>query len=251
MQQAIKTRLVKNMTHENVYTLPNLLTFSRLVATPVIGYLILHDYHFWAVSLFAYAGITDLVDGWIARKWNLQSVVGSVIDPMADKALMTVVTLALAIKGLLPIWVATLILGRDVSLAIAAIYYRYASLPVPKTLARYWDFSLPSAEVHPTQVSKINTMLQLMLIGASTALPVFPFASLGGVAVSDIMTGSQWLVAGTTLWSGLSYLYVRDAVKILGGDSPEAKLRILKRGRRVIAASFAACFVLALLLERS
>jgi cardiolipin synthase len=88
--------------HENIYTVPNILTFSRLVAAPVIGYLVLHDYHAWAVGLFAYAGITDLVDGYIARKWNLQTVVGTVIDPMADKTLMTILTVCLAIKGTLP-----------------------------------------------------------------------------------------------------------------------------------------------------
>lgn len=55
-----------------------------------------------ALGLFVYAGVTDLVDGWIARKWGLQTVVGTVIDPMADKALMTVVTVTLAMKGALP-----------------------------------------------------------------------------------------------------------------------------------------------------
>jgi hypothetical protein len=88
--------------HENIYTIPNILTFSRLVAAPIVGYLVLHDHHAWAVGLFAYAGITDLVDGWIARKWNLQTVVGTVIDPMADKTLMTILTVCLAIKGTLP-----------------------------------------------------------------------------------------------------------------------------------------------------
>lgn len=88
--------------HENIYTVPNILTASRLVAAPFIGYCILHDHHTWALGLFAYAGITDLLDGWIARKWNQGTVVGTVIDPMADKALMTVLTVALAVKGALP-----------------------------------------------------------------------------------------------------------------------------------------------------
>lgn len=87
---------------ENIYTVPNLLTASRLIAAPFIGYCILHDHHAWALGLFAYAGITDLLDGWIARKWNLGTVVGTVIDPMADKTLMTVLTVALAMKGGLP-----------------------------------------------------------------------------------------------------------------------------------------------------
>ena len=58
-----------------------------------------------------------------------------------------------------------LILGRDVLLGLAAFYYRYISLPPPKTIARYWDFSLPSAEVRPTEISKVNTALQLLLVG--------------------------------------------------------------------------------------
>lgn len=87
---------------EDIYTLPNLLTFTRLVAAPIIGYLVLHDCHAWAVGLFAYAGVTDLLDGWIARRWNKKTVVGTVIDPMADKTLMTVLTVCLAVKGALP-----------------------------------------------------------------------------------------------------------------------------------------------------
>lgn len=89
-------------THENIYTLPNILTFSRLLSAPAIGYLILYDYSAAALLLFAYAGATDLVDGWIARKWGLQTVIGTVVDPLADKALMTSVTVCLALKGALP-----------------------------------------------------------------------------------------------------------------------------------------------------
>lgn len=155
----------------------------------------LHDYHTWAVGLFAYAGITDMLDGWIARRWNQRTVVGTVIDPAADKMLMTILTVCLAMKGGLPgelssckmlhyiymeankrtVWLAVVILGRDVGLAISAIYYRYISLPPPKTFTRYWDLSIPSAEVHPTTISKVNTALQLGLIGLTTATPVIPY----------------------------------------------------------------------------
>lgn len=69
-------------------------------------------------------------------------------------------------------WLAAIILGRDVGLGIAAIYYRWISLPPPKTFARYWDFSLPSAEVRPTTISKYNTALQLALLGLTTVAPV-------------------------------------------------------------------------------
>lgn len=88
--------------HENIYNLPNILTVSRLIAAPVTAYLLVHDHYKWALALFAYAGITDLVDGWIARRWKLQTVAGSVIDPMADKALMIVLTVTLAVKGAIP-----------------------------------------------------------------------------------------------------------------------------------------------------
>jgi len=198
---------------------PNVLTLSRLVAAPVIGYLVLHDQHAWAVGLFAYAGITDLVDGFIARRWHLQTVVGTVIDPMADKILMTILTVCLAAKGALPLWLAAIILGRDAGLAIAAVYYRWISLPPPKTFLRYWDFSLPSAEVHPTAISKANTALQLALIGSTTALPLLS----PGVDVGAAMVGLQYLVATTTIWSGASYVYSKDAVKILSKEEREEK----------------------------
>ncbi|KAJ4304455.1 hypothetical protein N0V88_002068 [Collariella sp. IMI 366227] len=162
----------KNTLRENIYTIPNILTATRLVAAPFIGYCILHDYHTLALGLFAYAGITDALDGWIARRWNLQTVVGTIVDPMADKMLMTVLTVALAMKGALPVWLAVIILGRDIGLALSAIYYRWISLPPPKTFARYWDFSLPSAEVRPTLISKVNTALQLGLMGMTTVAPV-------------------------------------------------------------------------------
>ena len=88
--------------HENIYTVPNILTFTRLVAAPIVGYLLVHDYHAAALSLFAYAGITDLVDGYIARRYQLQTVVGTIIDPMADKLLMTIGVACLAVNGSLP-----------------------------------------------------------------------------------------------------------------------------------------------------
>lgn len=100
--QRVRERLQNLSPHENIYTVPNLLTVSRLVAAPVIGYLVIHQHHAWAVGLFAYAGITDLIDGWIARRWKLQTVVGSIVDPMADKALMTVLVGCLAATGGLP-----------------------------------------------------------------------------------------------------------------------------------------------------
>lgn len=205
---------------ENIYTLPNLLTASRLVAAPFIGYAILHNHHALALSLFAYAGLTDALDGWIARRYHLGTVLGTIIDPLADKTLMTILTVTLAAQDSLPLWLAALILGRDAALGAAAVYYRWISLPPPKTWGRYWDFSLPSAEVHPTTISKYNTFLQLGLMGATMVAPVVPAVEMAGV-----LGVGQWVVAGTTVWSGASYVYSKDAVKILphskGGEGKD------------------------------
>lgn len=129
---------------------------------------------------------------------------------------MTVLTVALATQGSLPVWLAVIILGRDVGLAIAAVYYRWISLPPPKTMSRYWDFSLPSAEVRPTTISKYNTALQLGLMGGMMVAPVVP------VDMGLGLTVMQYIVATTTIWSGASYVYSKDAVKILS-DAKEAK----------------------------
>lgn len=271
LRTKLKEKLQQTLPHENIYTLPNILTFSRLICTPAIGYFIISNQPYIACALFAYAGVTDLLDGWIARRWKLQTVVGTVIDPLADKTLMTVLTVCLAVQGALPIWVATLILGRDASLAVAAVYYRFASLPKPRTMARYWDFSLPSAEVHPTNISKLNTLLQLLLIGMTIALPLVSQAGVSEVALPLPTTGTEneggWLtkvdlgqavwmaqctVATTTVWSGLSYLYTRDAVKILGEQMDAAKKRgIVRRGRGIIGVCFLVCAGVAVGLERT
>jgi cardiolipin synthase len=151
---------------------------------------------------------------------------------MADKLLMTIAVVSLAYTGTIPPWLAVVIIGRDVALAISAIYFRWISLPPPKTFARYWDFSLPSAEVHPTEISKINTLLQLLLIGSAMALPVLRESvptiveawNLGGV-----FEGWSYLVGATTVWSGLSYIGNKDAVKILSKGEIDQKMEDMAR----------------------
>ena len=88
-----------------------------------------------------------------------------------------------------------IILGRDLLLSLSAFYIRYTSLPYPvsisrrplrfalnlpkKTFQRYWDFSIPSAEVRPTTISKVNTALQLLLMGSTTISPLLPGMAVG------------------------------------------------------------------------
>lgn len=105
---------------ENIYTLPNVLTVSRIVACPVLGWSILQNDFTLATTLLVYAGLTDLVclcisgviwnnsegifkaDGYLARRFNMQTVLGTILDPAADKTLMTTLTVTLAMQGLLP-----------------------------------------------------------------------------------------------------------------------------------------------------
>ncbi|QRW02976.1 sterol O-acyltransferase [Ceratobasidium sp. AG-Ba] len=202
---------------ENIYTIPNALTASRILACPVLGWSILEGRYGVATGLLLYAGVTDWVDGYIARKWNMRTVLGTILDPAADKTLMTTLTVTLAMKGLLPVSLAVIILGRDVLLSISAFYYRYISLPPPKTFARYWDFSIPSAEVRPTDISKLNTALQLGLMGVTTVAPILP------MDLSLQLMALQLTVAVTTVWSGLSYVFSKDAVKILTSNKPSFK----------------------------
>lgn len=92
----------RNVTHENIYTVPNFLTFSRLIVAPITGYCILHEQHLYSVLFFIYASLSDVLDGWISRKWNVKSIAGTILDPMADKFFIIISTLCLTIKQQIP-----------------------------------------------------------------------------------------------------------------------------------------------------
>ncbi|KAJ3211673.1 hypothetical protein HDU67_004352 [Dinochytrium kinnereticum] len=202
---------------ENIYTWPNLLTFSRLAISPVIGYWIVTEQYTIALAGLSFAAATDLVDGWLARRLNQKSFLGSALDPAADKVLMTVLVIALSQAGLLSkshliaatASLAFIILGRDIGLTLGAMVLRYISLPKPKSWSRYWDITLPSAEVMPPMISKVNTALQLCLMTLSLASPVF------GIPLNHaFLEGLRWTVAGTTIASGLAYMFDRKLVKL-------------------------------------
>lgn len=114
---------------------------------------------------------------------------------------------------------AVLILGRDILLGLSALYYRFVSLPPPRTLGRFWDPSLPSAEVRPTTISKFNTFLQLGLIGATMGtMGVGGFEGMGeyGGSAQKVLEASWWIVGGSTILSGLSYVGPGKGRMILG-----------------------------------
>lgn len=84
-----------------------------------------------AFGAFVLASVTDFVDGWVARKYNMQTRLGSLLDPLADKVLMTTVTATLATTPLMPAYLAVLIIGRDLMLSTAVAVFRYRTIPEP------------------------------------------------------------------------------------------------------------------------
>jgi cardiolipin synthase len=122
----------KQIKYENIYTIPNFLSLSRLTVSPFIGYSIIMGNHDLALGSFIFAGITDLLDGQIARKYKSQrSFVGSILDPLADKTLVTTVVACLSYTNDIPPLLGATIISRDIFLVTAATYYRYKTLPNP------------------------------------------------------------------------------------------------------------------------
>lgn len=204
-------RNIKSLLRENIYTVPNLLTLSRMAMSPVIGYLIVNGDFNNALSLLAVASLTDLLDGHIARKFNQKTVLGSALDPAADKILMTVLSLSLCHASLLPVPLAVMIISRDIGLTAGVFVYRYFSLPKPRTWSRYWDVSLPSAEIHPPLISKVNTALQLGLMGSTLLAAVLAPGMYGEMVLEAL----RWAVGGTTVWSTLAYMFDKSTVRMI------------------------------------
>lgn len=112
----------------NVVTVPNLLTFMRMALIPVFASLLFYGYSGWALLVFLIAGVSDGVDGFVARRFNQESELGTILDPIADKLLMTVAFVVLALPGVLaptrflpvPFWVTASVIGRDVLIVTVA-----------------------------------------------------------------------------------------------------------------------------------
>lgn len=199
--------------HKNqLWTIPNILTYTRIITTPFIGYFITTGESKAALLLFTYSCVTDFIDGYIARKFNMKSVVGSIIDPLADKFLMTVCTLSLAYANSIPLSIASVIIGRDVMLSFMSFYYRWKSLDHPRTFNNFISIGQkPTISVHPNLLGKVNTALQMFYIGSLVYRPLIEtfiesnldlyFLGLGGI------------VGITTILSGATYVFSRNSMK--------------------------------------
>lgn len=199
----------KSLFDPSVWTVPNVLTYTRIIATPFIGYHIIYGSPITALLLFTYSCVTDFIDGYIARRFNMKSVVGSIVDPLADKFLMTVCTLSLAYVHSIPPVLASIIIGRDVMLSFMSFYYRFQSLAPPRTLNKFVSIGqYPTISVHPNFLGKLNTALQMLYIGSLVYKPLLE-SVIGDVAFE----GLGLLVGATTLLSGANYVFNKNSWK--------------------------------------
>ncbi|KAH8247510.1 hypothetical protein KR038_005386 [Drosophila bunnanda] len=189
---------------ENIMTIPNMLTISRAFLSPYIGYVIVQGDFTLGMSLLVVAGVSDLLDGQIARRWPSQaSKAGSFLDPMADKLLMGSLVIALCYTDLIPMWLTGIVVFRDVFLLAAGFVIRYISLPPPKTFSRYFDATHVTAQLEPTLLSKINTGVQLATIGLSLGAPIWNYLD------HPALHGLWYLTGLTTAATALSYVLNR------------------------------------------
>src|SRR3954454_8642645 len=171
-------------------SIPNIITLGRLLSVPLAVWLILVGELGWAFWLFAAAGLSDAVDGFIARAFRSRTMLGGYLDPLADKALLVSVYLALGHVGQLPVWLVILVVFRDI-LIIGGVLLLY-------TLKE-------SFAMQPSFISKVNTTAQIAL--AALVLSAFGLEFTGWpLYLRPITTAMIWAVATTTTLSGLGYI---------------------------------------------
>jgi cardiolipin synthase len=167
-------------------SIPNLISLARLMAVPVMIYLILNGYYFGAFWLFVAAGVSDAVDGYIAKQLGQETILGSYLDPLADKALLVGVYITLGQENLLPSWLVILVVFRDLVIIGGVVLLH---------------ISTNSVKMKPLIVSKINTAAQILLV--AIVLANLAFSQL---AWSEFVLILVYIVTVTTLASGGAYI---------------------------------------------
>lgn len=168
---------------------PNLLTLLRMCIAPFLVAAILDEHYLLSFYLFVAAGLTDALDGTLARLLKQRSMLGHYLDPVADKLLLSALFLVLLHKGLMPVTVTVLVIGRDVGiLMVAAILYA----------------AVGRREFHPSIFGKANTLAQIGAVAAVLLGKVI--SSAHWVAVTR--TVALDLTIGLTIASGLHYAWI-------------------------------------------
>lgn len=186
-----------------VITLPNLLTLLRILAVPFFAIALWYGHSLQALLIFVGAGITDLLDGFIARRFNQGSELGAIMDPAADKLLMTTAFVLMAMPNLnlavhIPMWVAILAVSRDVTLSVVAI------------LA--FD-SLGREKLQPSLLGKCTTAAELIAISVGLLVNVTGRQPWTGWLIPSVF----YLVALLVLLSGLHYFFRATQPRREGG----------------------------------
>lgn len=163
--------------------LPNLISALRIVLVVPLLATILRGQYAAALVLAAVAGISDGVDGWLARRFRWQSRLGSMLDPVADKLMLVGCMLVLAYLDEVPHWLVALVVARDAVIALGALA---------------WSRVLHNFEAHPSWLSKTTTVVQIAFVLWVLADRAFAWRAP--------MTAAVWVVALFTVASGLDYV---------------------------------------------
>lgn len=177
--------------------IPNIISLTRIVLVVPITILMVQREFSWALLLFFIAGVSDGLDGYLAKRNGWNSRLGSILDPLADKVLLVSSFITLGWLKFIPMWLVVMVLARDVIITVGGMAYHVV-------IGKY--------EMLPSISSKINTFFQIVMVLAI----VF---SLGVMALPDwLMTAFVYAVLGTTLFSGISYVWVwgRRAIREKG-----------------------------------
>lgn len=190
-----------------VWTVPNLICMARMAATPGIAWLLVSGQHELALYGFIIAGISDGLDGLIARRFDQKSVLGSYLDPISDKLLINSLALACAADGLVHPGVVALIFARDAILVIGTtvigrLFARGADHQEKGGEGAAWLIGSSPLEIKASALSKANTVLQLTLLTTAMAGAAFP--GIETLALSVVPPLSA-LTATTTFLSLLDY----------------------------------------------
>ncbi len=175
--------------------IPNLITLGRILLVPVIVWAIGSGQLTIAFLLFLVAGLSDAVDGFLAKHFNMQTELGALLDPIADKALLVSIYVALGIAGEIPRWLVILVVSRDIMIVGAVIVSWLVDRPIP---------------MKPLMVSKLNTVVQVLFAALVLAALGFGF---GLEPWNWVFMG---LVATLTLLSVAAYL--REWVRHMNED---------------------------------
>jgi cardiolipin synthase (CMP-forming) len=166
-------------------TIPNFITIGRFILVPLVIMMMVQGNWQLAFLFFVLAGVSDAVDGFIARRFDMRSELGAYMDPVADKALLVSIYVTLAIMGIIPAWVAILVVSRDVMIVSAVILSWVLDNPV---------------EMRPFMVSKLNTGAQIAFAAALLSAKAF------GIGLGFWTDLSILSVAALTLISAGAYL---------------------------------------------